>query len=215
MKSLILKDLYNIGHNIKSMLFMLVVFAFCLIPGSGVEGYIVACALLCGMMVVTTFSFDDSANWTRYAMVMPIERKDLIMGKFVVLAIFGAAGSLFGLLAGSVGGAIAKKVSFDSLQISQLLLLTLLAWIISFVFGSMSIPLAIKFGAEKGRMLLLVSLLVPGAVCVGIYQLLKLLKVEVTDRSLPVLICAALIAAIVWCYGMYRVSCRVFSKREL
>ena len=35
MRSLILKDLYNIGHNAKSMLFVLVVFAVVLIPASG------------------------------------------------------------------------------------------------------------------------------------------------------------------------------------
>ena len=63
MKSLVLKDLFNIGHNAKSMLFILVVFAVALIPFSGVEGYIFVCAILCSMMIVTTFSFDDSSKW--------------------------------------------------------------------------------------------------------------------------------------------------------
>lgn len=215
MKSLILKDLYNIGHNVKSMLFILVILAISLIPTSGAEGYIVACALLCSMMVVTTFSFDDVSKWTRYAMVMPIEKKDLVMGKFAVLAIFGAAGSLFGLLAGSAVGAVMKKIAFDPAGIGQLLFLTLTAWILSLVFGSMSIPLVLKFGAEKGRVLLLVSFLVPAAICVGIYQLLKLLGVEMTDRSAPMLACVSLVAALIWCYGMYRISCVVFSKKEL
>lgn len=62
MKSLVLKDLFNIGHNAKSMLFILVVFAVALIPFSGVEGYIFVCAILCSMMIVTTFSFDDSSK---------------------------------------------------------------------------------------------------------------------------------------------------------
>lgn len=35
MKSLILKDLYNIGHNAKSMLLILLVFAIGLIRASG------------------------------------------------------------------------------------------------------------------------------------------------------------------------------------
>ena len=52
MKSLVLKDLFNIGHNAKSMLFILVVFAVALIPFSGVEGYIFVCAILCSMMII-------------------------------------------------------------------------------------------------------------------------------------------------------------------
>lgn len=62
MRSLILKDLYNIGHNAKSMLFVLVVFAAALIPTSGVELYIFVCAILCSMMIVTTFIFDDNSK---------------------------------------------------------------------------------------------------------------------------------------------------------
>ena len=76
MKSLVLKDLLNIGHNAKSMLFILLVFAIALIPFSGVEGYIFVCAILCSMMIVTTFSFDDNSKWTRYAMIMPVSRKN-------------------------------------------------------------------------------------------------------------------------------------------
>ena len=82
MKSLVLKDLFNIGHNAKSMLFILVVFAVALIPFSGVESYIFVCAILCSMMIVTTFSFDDNSKWTRYAMIMPISKKELVIGKF-------------------------------------------------------------------------------------------------------------------------------------
>lgn len=168
MKSLVLKDLFNIGHNAKSMLFILVVFAVALIPFSGVEGYIFVCAILCSMMIVTTFSFDDSSKWTRYAMIMPVSKKELVAGKFMVLAIFCAIGSLFGLIIGFIGGLITHKIVLDIVGIGELLFLTLVAWVISLIFGSMSIPLVFKFGAEKGRVLLLVSFLIPAGICFGI-----------------------------------------------
>lgn len=127
MKSLVLKDLFNIGHNAKSMLFILVVFAVALIPFSGVEGYIFVCAILCSMMIVTTFSFDDSSKWTRYAMIMPVSKKELVAGKFMVLAIFCAIGSLFGLIIGFIGGLITDKIVLDIVGIGELLFLTLVA----------------------------------------------------------------------------------------
>lgn len=129
MKSLVLKDLFNIGHNAKSMLFILVVFAVALIPFSGVEGYIFVCAILCSMMIVTTFSFDDSSKWTRYAMIMPVSKKELVAGKFMVLAIFCAIGSLFGLIIGFIGGLITDKIVLDIVGIGELLFLTLVAWV--------------------------------------------------------------------------------------
>ena len=214
MKSLILKDLYNIGHNVKSMLFILVVFAVALIPTSGVAGYIFVCAILCSMMIVTTFSFDDNSKWTRYAMIMPVSKKDLVAGKFIVLAIFCLAGSLFGLVVGSIGGLTIKSISFDLIGIGELLLFALTAWVVSIIFGSMSIPLVFKFGAEKGRVLLLISFLFPAALCFGIYQLFVILDIELTEHFMFALLCSSPIIALIWCYVMYQISYRIFSKQE-
>lgn len=215
MKSLVLKDLFNIGHNAKSMLFILVVFAVAFIPLSGVEAYIFVCAILCSMMIVTTFSFDDNSKWTRYAMVMPVSKKELVGGKFIVLVIFCAAGSLFGLVAGSIGGLIANKITLDLVGIGELLFLALVSWVIALVSGSMSIPLVFKFGAERGRVLLLVSILIPVGICFGIYQLLAILGVDLTDQLVFILLCCSPLLALAWCYVMYHISYRIFAKQEL
>lgn len=215
MKSLVLKDLLNIGHNAKSMLFILLVFAIALIPFSGVEGYIFVCAILCSMMIVTTFSFDDNSKWTRYAMIMPVSKKELVGGKFIVLTIFCAVGSLFGLVVGSIGGLISNKITLDLIGIGELLFLTLISWVIALIFGSMSIPLVFKFGAERGRVLLLVSFLIPAGICFGLYQLLATLGVALTDQLVFILLCCSPLFALAWCYVMYQISYRIFAKQEI
>ena len=215
MKSLILKDLFNIGHNAKSMLFIFVVFAVALIPFSGVEGYIFVCAILCSMVIVTTFSFDDNSKWTRYAMIMPVSKKELVGGKFIVLVLFCAVGSLFGLIVGSIGGLITNKITLNIAGIGELLFLALVAWVFAVIFGSMSIPLVFKFGAEKGRVLLVVSFLIPAGICFGIYQILTALKIEMTDQIVFILLCCSPLFSFVWCYAMYQISYRIFVKQEL
>ena len=138
-----------------------------------------------------------------------------MVGKFVVLAIFCAVGSLFGLVIGSIGGFAMRKITFDFAGIGELLFLALAAWVISLIFGSMSIPLVFKFGAEKGRVLLLVSVLIPAGICFGIYQLLAMLGVELTDQLVFILLCCSPILALAWCYVMYQISYRIFSRQEL
>lgn len=214
MKSLILKDLYNIGHNVKSMLFLLIVFV-ALIPSSGIVGYIFACTFLCGTIVVTTFSFDDHSKWTRYAMITPISRKDLVVGKFIVLAIFCVIGSLIGLAIGGIGELILKQDAFGSEGIGELLFSAFAAFLLALSFGSVSIPLIFKFGAENGRLLLLASFLIPAAVCFGIYQLFVLLGLTVTRNLILALLCCSPLIVFLWCYGMYRISYRIFAKQEL
>ena len=148
-------------------------------------------------------------------MIMPISKRDLVIGKFIVLAIFCAIGSVFGLTVGLVGGGIAGKITFSPAAILELLFLTLAATVISIIFGSMSIPLVFKFGAEKGRVLLLVSFLIPAAICFGAYKLLEILGVELTDQTVFILLCCSPLIALVWGYGMYQISYRIFLKQEL
>ena len=198
MRSLILKDLYNIGHNAKSMLFMLAVLAVVLIPTSGAPAYIIVSAILCSMMIV-----------------MPLSKKNLVAGKYVVMAIFCVIGSLFGLIVSMIAGLALRKMTFDIEGIIELLVLALVALALSLVSGSMSIPLVFKFGAEKARVLLVVSIFVPLAVCFGLYQVLVLLGIELTEQLIFILLCCSPVFALVWCYLMYCICCRIFEKQEL
>lgn len=214
MKSLILKDLYNIWHNAKTMLFILILFTVAFKPMYGVTGYIVVCGVLCSMMIITTFSFDNISSWTRYAMVMPVSRKDLVLGKFIVLIIFCTFGALFGTVGSFITELIFKKGVTVSVT-EEVLISALSSWAIALVFGSISIPLTFKFGTEKARLLLFVSFFVPAAICVGIYQLLITAGVQMTDSVISILLLCSPAAALLWCFAMYEISYRIFKKKEL
>ena len=210
MKSLILKDLYNIGHNAKSMLLILLVFAIGLIMVSGVESYIISSGVLCSMMIVTTFTFDDHCKWSKYALVMPICKKDIVKAKFIVLIIFCIAGICVGTIFGVAGGVAMHKMALSMEGIVTMLFMGFVGLIVSVIFGSMSIPLVFKYGAEKGRMLLLISFAVPLGICFMVYEILMMLGVKITDQLIFTILCASPLIAAIWIYTMYRISCRIF-----
>lgn len=214
MKSLILKDLYNIGHNAKSMLLILLVFAIGLIMVSGVESYIISSGVLCSMMIVTTFTFDDHCKWSKYALVMPICKKDIVKAKFIVLIIFCIAGICVGTIFGVAGGVAMHKMALSMEGIVTMLFMGFVGLIVSVIFGSMSIPLVFKYGAEKGRMLLLISFAVPLGICFMVYEILMMLGVKITDQLIFTILCASPLIAAIWIYTMYRISCRIFYKQE-
>lgn len=215
MKSLILKDLYNIGHNAKSMLLILLVFAIGLIMASGVESYIISSGVLCSMMIVTTFTFDDHCKWSKYALVMPICKKDIVKAKFIVLIIFCIAGICVGTIFGVAGGVAMHKMALSMEGIVTMLFMGFVGLIVSVIFGSMSIPLVFKYGAEKGRMLLLISFAVPLGICFMVYEILMMLGVKITDQLIFTILCASPLIAAIWIYTMYRISCRIFYKQEI
>lgn len=215
MKSLILKDLYNIGHNAKSMLLILLVFAIGLIMVSGVESYIISSGVLCSMMIVTTFTFDDHCKWSKYALVMPICKKDIVKAKFIVLIIFCIAGICVGTVFGVAGGMAMHKMALSMEGIVTMFFMGFVGLIVSVIFGSMSIPLVFKYGAEKGRMLLLISFAVPLGICFMVYEILMMLGVKITDQLIFTILCASPLIAAIWIYTMYRISCRIFYKQEI
>ena len=114
MKSLILKDIYNILHNMRSMAVLLLFFIIFMIPQGGTAAYQVTCCLLCSMMIMTTFSFDNISKWEKYALVMPITKKDLVTAKFLTLIIFSVFGAVTGFVLGIAGGVVFKSFHINS-----------------------------------------------------------------------------------------------------
>ncbi len=215
MKSLILKDLYNIGHNSKSMLFMLIVFWFLFVSSNGPTTYIIMCCVLCSMMVVTTFAFDEKAQWTAYAIIMPISKKQIVKSKFIVLLIFTLIGALFGFIFGGIGGIVFQKLDYKSLE--DWLTLTAssgVGLVISFLFGSIVIPLIYKFGAEKARVLSMVAFALPIMIFAGLYQLLMMAGVVFNSTIIDIGLIASPVVVLIWSILMYRISYKIFSHKE-
>ncbi len=197
MKSLILKDLYNLRHSSKSLPVTLIVLAALLLTSSNASMFVFICATLFGTMLITPFAFDENDQWTRYALVMPISRREVVAARYAVHLILAFSGALTGALVGLIG-----LTPMETLQTAAAALgATLLS-------GSTLIPLLIRFGAEKGRLLLIPAYLVPAALLGGIYLLAQ------TVAPLPALLMGMAALTALWEYAMYRMSCALFARQD-
>lgn len=220
MKSLVLKDLYNICHNAKSMALILGLLAagYVLLRNPSASLYL--CCYLCSMMTVTTFSFDHESQWTPYALIMPVSRRDLVAGKFAVLCIFTGAGTVCGVCLSVLGG-LAGSIFFSGSSAAPgawlaLLALALLAFSFCLMAGGLALPLLFKFGTANARMLLVLSSLMLVALFAGFSFLLPRLGLDLDDpAALLALAGASVPLALAWNYGMYRISCRIFEGKDL
>lgn len=213
MKSMVLKDIYNIGHNARSMVLVLAVIAAAFIPSSGAAAFVYIGAIMCSMMVITTFAFDDNSNWNRYAAVMPISRNKIVLAKFIVLLIFSAAGAAGGTVIAVIGDMILGGGGLP--HGGDILCSAPAAAVIAVFFGSISIPLAFRFGAEKSRVLIFAAYLVPTGILFGIYKLLSMAGVEFTDKTILIILAISPVAVFLWSAGMYGISRRIFDRAEL
>ena len=213
MKSVVLKDLYNIKCNAKSVLVSFLILAVAM-ASTGV-GVLYSGAILCSSLIVSTFAYDDRCDWAKYAVVMPISRNELVAGKYAMLTLLVVGGMAVSFLASLVSNAITGQIPLNQSGLQELLISTLAALVFALAYGSIAIPLILRFGAEQGRILLLVALLVPAAVCFAVYQVGKWLGIVLTDQGVVLLVCGAAVAALVWMAVSYRISCGIFAKQEL
>lgn len=216
MKSLILKDIYNIMHNMRSLALLLVLFIVLMVPQGGPSAYLITSCLLCSMMVMTTFSFDNTSKWEKYALVMPITKKDLVAAKFLVLLLFCIFGVVSGLVLGVAGGLLFKSFHLNSADDWLMLLMVAAAGLaIGIFFGSLVIPLLFKFGAEKARMLSIAAFAAPTAIGLGLYRLLAVFGISISDKFVTKLLYLSPLLVILWAYLMYRISLHIFQNQDL
>ena len=218
MKSLLLKDLYNISYNVKYTLVVLIFLGLVFVPTSGPIPYMAMCAVFCSLMIFTTFTLDNACGWTSYALVLPVSRSRLVLAKYAALAVFCTVGILFGLAASSLG----SYLIFGGVPgpVEMLVGGMLPGWAMAFAMGSTIIPLVYRFGTEKARILFYAVCIIPVLAALIVAVLLtKTSLAAVASAVLPysvriVLCSASPLAALAWGAVMYRVACGVFAKAE-
>ena len=205
MKGLILKDLLNLKSTFKMLGAMIVFFAVAFLRegNSFVFGIII---LMFAMMVVTTISYDDLAKWDAYALTMPVTRAEMVLSKYLVMALLNTLGAVLSLIVGVAGSIIMRK-SFDL----EILTIIGLIYLIAFIFGSVIIPLIYKFGTEKARLMLFLCALLPTALILLVEQL----NVPLPTTGNPWIYLILLVAcSVIGVILSYLISLKIYTKKE-
>lgn len=209
MKGLLLKDFYNIGHNFKQMLVLMVFMAFCIIPSGSAYAYIVTSGVLFCIMLVTTFSMDERAGFLKYSMVMPLTTKIYVLEKYILNLCFSLIGILFGSAVCLAVTLVSGTFSMESF--AGCFLAALFA---ALLFGSLYIPVLFRFGAEQSRFIILGVALVPSLLSALIYKVLGALGIAIAPQHIRLLLAAAPILLLLLMAGTYFYSLRCLQKKE-
>ena len=207
MKGLLLKDLLALKRQGKVLLILIgfyIVYSLMMKNVSMLGAMII---LVCVMMPITTLAYDEQCKWDKYALSMPISRKTLVLGKY-----------LFGILLDLAGLAVVALLSIGVVlyshetSIPEALLTAAATAGIGIIFLSATMPILFKFGVEKGRMLMLVVIILPALLIMLLSRLGMLIPDLETLKLLafasPVLIVLLLLASI-------KLSISIYNKKEL
>ncbi|MCH5285915.1 MAG: ABC-2 transporter permease [Christensenellaceae bacterium] len=147
MKALLIKDLMTLSKTIRFLLFFMLIFAC--IPGLNMGTFVM---VYCAMLPVTAVAYDERSKWDAYAAMMPYQPRQIVLSKYVLGYVAVALAMVLSMLARAAIGVFGG----ESLQAQDYLLMLLYAMVTT-VFMAVTLPLIFRFGAEKGRLVLLVG----------------------------------------------------------
>lgn len=163
MKSMILSDIYNIGTLINQLLFAIVIVSLSMMMSTGVEGAIISSMIISVIMVVNLFAMDERSKWIKYALIMPVSRKQYVVGKYIMSGLFLVGGLLIvGILTG-------MAVSFNMIhliKITDILKAVKIGFGIAIFAMSAYIPAIVKFGTEKARLVIIGVAMIPSIIVI-------------------------------------------------
>lgn len=203
MKGLIIKDILNLKNYGRSILLIVAfygIFAYTINDAGFLGGMIV---LLMTMMSISSFSYDDLAKWDKYALSLPISRKDMVMSKYLLSIIFIVLGAVLSFVI-----VFAMSNIKNSVNLWELLLQTYSLSAVAIIFISVLMPLLYKFGVEKSRIMIMAVFAIPTLLLVllsklGIAkpseeQLMFLLKMS------PIIVIAVMMVSAFISYNIYK-----------
>ena len=147
MKALLLKDFLTLSRYLRMALLFVVIFAC--IPGGSMAAYALVFA---AMIPLTALAYDEQSKWPRLAAMMPYTTRQLVASKYVLgYIMLGGA-----ILLSVVSTVVTTLVRGDVLDPASLSMLFILACAASLILAVI-MPLILRFGVEKGRLVMLVG----------------------------------------------------------
>lgn len=167
---------------------------------------------LLSMLPLGTMTYDEVSHWDMYVYSLPVKKKSVVTSKYaavLVLALISTVliGTILFLLKNNVKDVDNNTIAF----------MTAASLIIGMIVPSISIPINLKFGTSKGR---LIYLIIVGAIC-GIVPTviisdaqnltIKLMKI-VSNPAILALVTIGIVAAI--SFISWLIAVRIYEKKE-
>ena len=207
MKGLLRKDIYMAAKYYRAVLVAVAIFLMLAILDEANLFFLTYAVLISGMLPVSLLSYDAHFKWEQYSGTLPYTRAQLVSAKYLMGLIFNG-----GVLLVCLGVLALRQILGDGFDLDAFLGAGLLCLGLGVASPVLLLPLAFKFGPEKGRVLFFVLV---GAIC-GIGFVLGqtgfLTGLSVGNGAVAVL--AALGVTLVLYLLSWRLSIHFYQKKE-
>ena len=200
MKGLLIKDFINLKQQMKFVASSYLLYLTLALIFKNSSMFIGSFLIYTVILPLTTFHYDASTGWNRYALTMPVSRNDLVLSKYLLYLLINLLLTIFNIIGMLCIGHRLTDV------LSQTLIVACAAWI----HISLAFPLLFHFDIEKARLAISVLMMIPVMlfISVGAYLSLGSLPVPKNAIYLAPLLTIVMVAASI------ALSCRLMKRKE-
>ena len=211
MTGLVKKDLYLSLSMLKSYVLVAAVFAALTLTGIyDISFFVTYLSVMCIMIPVNLFAYDEQARWDKYAAALPSGRAGVVKARYLFTILICLGSLLFALLLQLI---VALFTGARGQARTDLLLSGLLPTAYGCFMNAVLLPLLFKFGSQKGRIYLLLALGVGVGVIFGGLTGLKEMGISLSELTLPLFVLP--VVGLLTLIPSYFISSRIFFHKDL
>lgn len=205
MKGLILKEIYAAKTTLKSALVTAMVFTVMAI-GMKSPGYLAAAVMvLISTCTINSIAYDESSKWDMTLCTMPVSPKQAVGAKYISFLILDAIGFIYSLI---MCAAIEKDLT-DAFTFGLAMVL------VTIIYMSFLIPVYIKYGVQKARMIFFIAIFLPVFLIVFLASMADDIGISIFLQSKESAVFAGLRVIAVICFiTSLNISAKIFAKKD-
>jgi ABC-2 type transport system permease protein len=154
------------------------------------------------LIPLTAMAYDERSKWDRYALTMPISRKNMVMSRYLLGLIFLIVAFVLSMLV---------NIVISNMKTAENTLVVLGGFSTGLMLMSVIFPLLFKFGVEKGRIFMMIVIFIP----VAALMMISKLGISMPDEEIikSVIYLSPIIGAVIFLISIY-VSLWIYKKKE-
>lgn len=186
MTALILKDLATLKKTLLLTITICIALAIYGIYENAIFMIPLICAMIPLILTAISFGYDTKSNFEQYAFSMPIKKSSYVLSKLFFAFAFGLIGSICIFILLTIQ---------NIMTIEYIVFISIITLIASILMSAIQLPFILKYGAEKGRLIMVITYFVIFALSTFLKEKSDLITklAELFNKSSMSMICIGIV----------------------
>ena len=186
MTALILKDIATLKKTLLLTITICVALAIYGIYENAIFMIPLICAMIPLILTAISFGYDTKSNFEQYAFSMPIKKSSYVLSKLFFAFAFGLIGSICIFILLTIQ---------NIMTIEYIVFISIITLIASILMSAIQLPFILKYGAEKGRLIMVITYFVIFALSTFLKEKSDLITklAELFNKSSMSMICIGIV----------------------